>query len=447
MVQSHSQLRIIDDAQKRRVIAVVGSGAAGLAAAWSLSKDHEVHLFESEKRLGGHAHTVDLDLDGVNIPVDTGFIVFNDVNYPSLMAAFDALGVATEESDMSFSVSADDGRFEYSGRWPSGLLAQKRNLISPTYWAMLRDIRRFCAKAADDLPGIEGAQVTLNDYLDARGFSRVFRDRYLFPMVAAIWSLPTEGAETMPAAAVIRFFIAHGLLRLSHRPQWRTVTGGSRNYVERLISDFDGTVHSGNAIKAVIGDAEGVSLSIEGIGPQRFDDVVVATHGDQALNLLIAPSKLESRTLGAFKYSSNHVVLHGDDKLMPRRKSAWASWNFIEAGNGRQGVTYWMNLLQNLPTPQPVFVTLNPPRETDPAHTYRSFNYAHPIFDQGAISAQSELPAIQGRNHTWFCGSYFGYGFHEDAFASGLRVAAQLDAFREARPNGQSRQRENHAHG
>jgi predicted NAD/FAD-binding protein len=439
-------LPTIDDAHKSRVIAVVGSGAAGLAAAWSLSKGHEVHLFESEKRLGGHAHTVDLDLGGDLIPVDTGFIVFNDVNYPSLIAAFDALGVATEESNMSFSVSADDGRFEYAGRWPGGLLAQKRNLISPVYWAMLRDIRRFYAEAAGDLPGLEDAQVTLSDYLDARGFSRGFRDRHLFPMVAAIWSLPTEGAETMPAAAVIRFFKAHGLLRLRHRPQWRTVTGGSRNYVKRLIGDFDGTVHSENAVKAVIGDDEGVTLSIEGIGPQRFDDVVVATHGDQALNLLITPSKLESRTLGAFKYSSNRVVLHGDHKLMPRRKSAWASWNFIETAHGRQGVTYWMNLLQNLPTKQPVFVTLNPPRETDSARTYRTFNYAHPIFDQRAISAQSELQAIQGRNHTWFCGSYFGYGFHEDAFASGLRAAEQLDAFRETHPNGLPRQWESHAH-
>ena len=216
--------------------------------------------------------------------------------------------------------------------------------------------------------------------------------------------------------------------------------------MKRLIGDFHGTVHLGKGVKAVIGDAEGVTLSIEGIGPQRFDDVVVATHGDQALNLLRAPSKLEARILGAFKYSSNRVVLHGDHKLMPRRKSAWASWNFIEAANGRQGVTYWMNLLQNLPITQPVFVTLNPPREPDLERTYGTFNYAHPIFDQGAISAQSEMEVLQGRNHTWFCGSYFGYGFHEDAFASGLRAAEQLDAFREVHPNGRPQQRDNHAH-
>jgi predicted NAD/FAD-binding protein len=446
MVKSRSQFRTAIDAQKRQAIAVVGSGAAGLAAAWSLAKDHEVDLFESDKRLGGHAHTVDLNLDGANIPVDTGFIVFNDVNYPSLTAVFDALGVATEESNMSFSVSADDGRFEYSGRWPGGLLAQKRNLMSPAFWFMLRDVRRFYARAADDLPEIEEAQITLKDYLDARGFGRGFRDRYLFPMVAAIWSLPTEGAEGMPAAAVIRFFKAHGLLRLRHRPQWRTVTGGSRNYVKRLISDFDGTIHSGHAIKAVISDAEGVTLSIEGVGPQRFDHVVVATHGDQALDLIVAPSKLEARILGAFQYSSNRVVLHGDDRLMPRRKSAWASWNFIESADGGQGVTYWMNLLQNLPTTQSVFVTLNPPREAELSLTYGIFNYQHPIFDQGAIAAQSELHTIQGRNHTWFCGSYFGYGFHEDAFASGLRAASQLNELLDPHPNERPRQWGSHAH-
>jgi predicted NAD/FAD-binding protein len=411
-----------------RRIAVVGAGAAGLAAAWALSKDHDVHLFESADRLGGHAHTVDLEVEGVNVPVDTGFIVFNDVNYPSLTAAFDTLGVATQESDMSFSVSTNGGRFEYSGRWPGGVLAQKKNLMSPTYWRMLRDIRRFYTRAAGTLAEVESAQFTLADYIAWSGYGRAFRDRHLLPMVAAIWSLPTGDAENMPAAAVIRFFEAHGLLRLRHRPQWRTVRGGSRSYVDRIIADMDATIHAGRPVKAITRQPDGVILSVPGIGPLEFDDVVVATHGDQALKLLRAPFGAETQVLGAFKYSANRAVLHGDRRLMPRRRAAWASWNFIETPDGRQGVSYWMNLLQNLRTQEPVLVTLNPPMDPDPLLTFGIFAYDHPVFDQGAISAQRGLDALQGRDHTWFCGSYFGYGFHEDAFASGLRAAALLDA-------------------
>ena len=408
-------------------IAVIGSGAAGLAAAWSLARTHDVHLFEAEDRSGGHAHTVDIEVDGKRLAVDTGFIVFNDVNYPSLTAMFETLGVATQKSDMSFSVSADAGRFEYSGHWPGGLFAQKRNLLSPSYWRMLGDIRRFYAAAAGDLPGLEAGKVSLNDYIARSGFSPVFRDRHLLPMVGAIWSLPTDGAGEMPAAAVIRFFRAHGLLRLRRRPQWRTVTGGSRRYVARLLEDFGGTLHLGCPVTAVARDGGGVSLSVDGGGGGHFDHVVIAAHGDQALALVKGASATESRLLGAFRYSTNRVVLHGDARLMPRRRAAWAAWNFIEAA-GRQGVSYWMNLLQGLPTPHPVLVTLNPPVDPDPDLIYGDYVYSHPVFDQGAIDAQVELDTIQGNGGLWFCGSYCGYGFHEDAFASGLRVAENLAA-------------------
>ncbi len=410
-----------------RRIAVIGSGAAGLAVAWALAKQHDVHLFEADDRLGGHAHTVDIDVDGARIPVDTGFIVFNEVNYPSLTQMFDALGIVTQKSEMSFSVSVDRGRFEYSGRWPGGILAQKRNLVSPTYWRMLSDIRRFYARAAGDLVALEGGKVSLDDYIAEAGFSPVFRDRHLFPMVGAIWSLPTEGAGNMPAAAVIRFFRAHGLLHLRHRPQWRTVTGGSRRYVERLIDDFGGTVHQGRPVREVVSNGAGVVLSVERDGVLNFDEVVIAAHGDQALRLLKSPAESRSRVLGAFRYSANTVVLHSDLRLMPYRHSAWAAWNFIEVG-GRQGISYWMNCLQGLPTEVPILVTLNPPIEPDPSLTYGRYAYDHPIFDQGALDAQAQLDGVQGRDGIWFCGSYFGHGFHEDAFASGLRTAASLNA-------------------
>jgi predicted NAD/FAD-binding protein len=446
MVQSPPQFQPAANGRDRRRIAVVGAGAAGLAAAWALSRDHDVHLFESADRFGGHAHTVDFDVGGVDVAVDTGFIVFNDVNYPSLIAAFDALGVATQESDMSFSVSADGGRFEYSGRWPGGLLAQKTNLMSPNYWRMLRDIRRFYARAAGDLARLECDQVTLADYIARSGFCRAFRDRHLLPMVAAIWSMPTGDAQDMPAAAVIRFFQAHGLLRLRDRPQWRTITGGSRRYVERIIGDMDATVHAGRPVTAITRRSDGVGLSVTGLGPLDFDHVVLATHGDQALRLLRAPSSAETRVLGAFKYSANRAVLHGDRRLMPRRQTAWASWNFIETGDGRQGVTYWMNLLQNLPTPEPILVTLNPPIDPDPLLTHGTFLYEHPVFDQGAISAQRHLDTLQGGHHTWFCGSYFGYGFHEDAFASGLEAAARLNGSLVPRPCAPDRQWDAHTH-
>ncbi len=411
----------------RRRIAVIGSGAAGLAAAWSLAKRHDVHLFEADDRLGGHAHTVDLNLDGGQIPVDTGFIVFNEINYPSLTQMFDALGIVTQKSQMSFSVSVENGRFEYSGRWPGGLLAQKRNLISPTYWRMLADIRRFYARAADDLAALERGKTTLDDYIADVGFASVFRDCHLLPMVGAIWSLPTEAAGTMPAAAVVRFFRAHGLLHLRNRPQWRTVTGGSRQYVRRLIDDFGGTLHQARPVKDIVPNGAGVALAVAGEGILNFDAVVIAAHGDQALKLLKSPDESQARVLGAFRYSTNTVVLHSDVRLMPHRRSAWAAWNFIETG-GRQGISYWMNCLQALPTGIPILVTLNPPVAPDPCLIHGRYTYEHPIFDQDAIDAQGCLDGIQGKGNVWFCGSYFGYGFHEDAFASGLRTAARLHA-------------------
>ncbi|MDX1484195.1 MAG: FAD-dependent oxidoreductase [Alphaproteobacteria bacterium] len=412
-------------------IAVIGSGAAGLGAAWELAKAHHVHLFEADDRLGGHAQTVDIPIDDDVVSVDTGFIVYNEANYPHLTKAFDRLGVATEASDMSFSLSIGDGRFEYSGRWPGGLMSQKRNLISPAYWAMLRDIRAFYTGAESDLPRVAEGDLSLGAYIAERGFSASFRDRHLLPMVAAIWSLPTTAAAEMPAAPVIRFFRAHGLLKLRNRPQWRTVSGGSRNYVARIIAQSGVAVSKGRPVTGLRRIPGGVEVTVAGQDPRRFDHAVLATHGDQALKLLTDPTPREAEVLSAFKYSANRVVLHTDAGLMPKRRSAWASWNFIETADRRQGVTYWMNRLQNLETTTPILVTLNPPREPDPALVFGTYAYDHPILGRDAISAQPALQSIQGRHRTWFCGSYFGYGFHEDAFASGLAAAAALEASEE----------------
>jgi predicted NAD/FAD-binding protein len=292
---------------------------------------------------------------------------------------------------------------------------------------MLRDIRAFYSRAVDDLETVAREDLTLDAYIQWCGFSAAFRDRHLLPMVAAIWSSPTAEAGEMPAAPIIRFFHAHGLLQIKNRPQWRTVTGGSRNYVSRIVADSGATVYTGCPVAGIRRTANGVDIAVGG-GLRTFDHVVLATHGDQALRLLSDPTEAEAKALAAFKYSSNRVVLHCDARLMPRRRSAWAAWNFLETGDGRQGVTYWMNCLQNLETSSPILVTLNPPREPDPDLVYGTFDYDHPILGREAMGAQPSLDAIQGPHRTWFCGSYFGYGFHEDAFASGLAVAARFEA-------------------
>jgi uncharacterized protein len=407
-------------------IAVVGSGISGLSAAWLLSQRHRVTLFEADSRIGGHSHTV---VAG-NTPVDTGFIVYNEQTYPNLTALFHHLGVPTKPTEMSFAVSLDRGRLEYSGTDLGGLFAQRRNLASPRFWSMLRDLERFYRRAPQDLPTM--GSLGLGAYLDDLGCGAAFRDDHLYPMAAAIWSTPVGDIPDYPAAAFVRFCENHGLLKLGHRPVWRTVEGGSREYVARLTRSFADRISTARPVRRIMRPTAGVELDL-GDGIQRFDHVVLATHADQALALLGDADARERRILGAFGYRRNEAVLHSDPSLMPRRRRVWSSWNY--ASEGRAGgpalsVTYWMNRLQGLPDASPLFVTLNPIRQPDPSLVHRRDIYDHPVFDAAAGAAQARLWSLQGVRGSWFCGAYFGAGFHEDGLQAGLAVAEQLGGVR-----------------
>ncbi|MDO1580621.1 NAD(P)/FAD-dependent oxidoreductase [Rhizobium oryzicola] len=412
--------------QKSR-IAIVGSGISGLSAAWLASQKAEVVLYEADNRLGGHSNTVTVPTPHGDIAVDTGFIVFNDKNYPNLVALFDHLKVATEASDMSFAASIDDGAFEYSGTGLKGLLGQKSNAARPRFWRMLSDVLRFYREAESLMNRADLIGVTLGDYLDRERYSKAFIDDHLLPMGAAIWSMTTQDMRAYPLHAFIRFFVHHGLILLTGRPRWRTVTGGSREYVSRLIADFRGEVRKACPVARIERHADGVTV-IDGLGNRdRFSDVIIATHANDALSLLAEPTRPEREVLGAFRYTDNVAVLHRDENLMPRRKAVWSSWNYI--GGKRTGddqplcVTYWMNLLQNIDNRDPLFVTLNASREIRPEAIIRTFHYTHPLFDQSAMEAQKQLWDLQGQNNTWFCGAHFGSGFHEDGLQAGLAVA------------------------
>lgn len=421
-------------AQAVKKIAVIGGGIAGLGAAWSLSRRHEVTLFERAARLGGHANTVTLDLDGRAVPVDTGFIVYNAPNYPNLVALFEATGVGSDATDMSFGVSLDDGRLEYAGSNLRGLFAQPGNAVRGRFWRMLRDIRRFYSSAADYLNG-GAAEFSIAELLVRESYSRAFIDDHLIPMAAAIWSASQRDIERYPADAFIRFFDNHGLLNLRDRPQWRTVSGGSENYIARVLADAALNVRAGARVAGIRRAGDGVIIRDAGGDSMRFDEVVIATHGDEALQLLDDPSRQECDTLQAFTYSNNVAYLHEDPRLMPHRRAAWASWNYLRgvanvAEDAPLCVTYWMNKLQNLATTRNLFVTLNPPVPPDERLTHGVFRYEHPIFTARTTAAQARSRGVQGAAGTWFCGSYLGHGFHEDALQSGLWVAEQLGCAR-----------------
>jgi len=422
-------------------IAVIGSGIAGLGCAWLLDRaGHDVVVYESQARAGGHANTVDAPRpDGAGtVAVDTGFIVFNDRTYPNLCALFDAVGVASRASSMSFAVSARDGGLEYSGSGLAGLFAQRRNLARPRHWRMIRDVLRFYREAPALLDG-RGSPAdgpTLGDYLAEGGYGRAFVDDHLLPMGAAIWSAPVAEMMRFPAASFVRFFANHGLLSLSDRPCWRTVIGGSRAYVAALTAPLRDRLRLGAGAAAVGRRADGV-LVRDGDGQADvFDHAVLACHADEALALIAAPTPAEGEILGAFRFEANRAVLHADPALMPRRRRAWASWNYLTArGDGaaaqtKTSVTYWMNGLQGIDPDVPLFVSLNPLREPDPARTVAAFDYAHPQFDAHAIAAQRRLGEIQGADRLWFCGAWCGYGFHEDGLSAGLAVAEALGARR-----------------
>ncbi|MDQ0455506.1 NAD(P)/FAD-dependent oxidoreductase [Rhizobium paknamense] len=411
-------------------VAVIGSGISGLSAAWLLSRSRPVVLYESETRAGGHSNTVEVAAAGKTVPVDTGFIVYNERNYPNLVALFEQLKVPTLDSNMSFAVSLRSGGFEYSGSGLGGLLGQRRNAFSPRFWRMVSDIMRFYKSADALLERSDLIAATLGDYLALEQYSEAFIEDHLLPMGAAIWSTTAADMRAYPLHAFLRFFINHGLVELKNRPQWRTVSGGSREYVGRLLSAFAGEVRLGRKVVRVERHEGGVDVVTADGQRDRFDDVVIATHADQALALLEDADGQERALLGAFGYTANTAVLHSDPALMPKRRAVWSSWNYIgnrnETADAALCVTYWMNRLQSLDPAVPLFVTLNPSRDIDPKTIHASFDYSHPLFDAKAIAAQRRIWQLQGRRRTWFCGAHFGSGFHEDGLQAGLAVAEQL---------------------
>lgn len=414
-------------------IAVVGTGISGLSAAWLLSARHQVTVYESADRLGGHSNTVEVSLEGKSVPIDTGFIVFNRHTYPNLTALFVHLGVKTEDSDMSFGISLDGGSTEYHCSGLGGVFAQKRNLFRPRHWQMVRDILRFQREAPSDVARLGGRSVALGDYLRQAGYSRTFQEDHLLPMASAIWSTSHADTRAYPVQSLVSFFANHGLLTTKKDVLWETVSGGSRQYVACLARALAGAIRldcpvaniqrSGNTV--IVTDATGTA--------QSFDHVVLASHADQSLAVLADADARERSLLGSFRYSRNLAVLHTDTSFMPKNPRVWSSWNFVgqrKAPHEGVAITYWMNRLQNLPVKTPVFVTLNPAQAPHHGTLLHSEIYHHPVFDTATAMAQENLWSLQGRRNTWFCGAYFGAGFHEDGLQAGLAVAEQLGGVR-----------------
>jgi predicted NAD/FAD-binding protein len=418
-----------------RRFAVVGSGIAGLAAARGLRAAGPVTLFEAGAWFGGHTHTVDLTLDGVTHGVDTGFLVFNERTYPNLIRLFAELDIETAASEMSFSVQARADRLEWSGCNLDTVFAQRANLVRPAFWRMLADLRRFnrlaTALATDgSAEGLARLDQPTGDFLAANRFSAAFRDWYFLPMIGCIWSCPTEQMLRFPIATLIRFCHNHGLLQVTGRPAWRTVRGGARRYVSRMLESI-ADARLNNPVRSVRRLASGgVQVSTD-TGTEHFDAVVMACHSDQALALLADPGEHERSVLGAIRYHPNRAVLHTDTRVLPTRRRAWAAWNYEHAGDAaREGsavcLHYLLDRLQPLPFGRPVIVSLNPVAEPDPALVHGDFAYSHPVYDRDAVAAQARLGALQGERDTWYCGAWTGYGFHEDGLRSGLAVAAAL---------------------
>ena len=415
-------------------IAVIGGGVAGIVAAHLLQNDHQVTLFEQHDYLGGHTHTVTIE-EGpdAGTGVDTGFIVFNEATYPLFIAFLDQLGVASRATEMSFGFHCRETGFTYAGNNLNGVFSQRANLVSPRFWRFLLEIGRFCRQAEADLAG-DADLGTLADYLARHRFQPFMADHYLAPMAAAIWSTPAGRVTAFPARSFLRFFKNHGLLDLRHRPRWRTVSGGSHSYVRAFRDRFRGAIRLDSPVQQVRRADDGVELAFADRSAERFDAVVVAAHADQALRLLADPSADESRLLGAWRYELNTTVLHTDTSVLPPAERAWACWNFRRE-RGDQGerpvyVTYSMNLLQGLATRRHYLVTLNRPGGYDEGQVLARMDYHHPLYTDASMATQAALPSLNGVRRTWFCGSYFGYGFHEDAVRSAHQAVPHLQAER-----------------
>ena len=423
----------------RKRIAVIGSGISGLSAAYHLRKQADVTLFEAGSSFGGHTHTVDVTLPSpqgmVTHGVDTGFLVFNERTYPGLIGLFAELQVQTSASDMSFSVqtprASGQRAMEWSGSNLNTVFAQRSNLLSPTFLGMLRDVLRFntLANALAERGEDHALMQPLGEFLEAHKFGSAFRHWYLLPMLGCIWSCPTDQMLQFPVATMVRFCHNHGLIQVVNRPQWFTVTGGAKHYVEKLLRHIPHT-HLQTPVKRIERNDSGARVFTE-TGSEVFDAVVLACHADQALSLLAQPTPQEQALLGAIRYHPNKAVLHTDTSVMPKKKLAWAAWNYERATDlglesSRVCLHYWINRLQPLPFSQDVVVSLNPVRAIDPSKVLGEYDYAHPVFDLGAIKAQSQLPSLQGQQNTWYAGAWMGYGFHEDGFKAGRDAALEI---------------------
>jgi predicted NAD/FAD-binding protein len=415
-------------------IAVIGAGIAGNVAAYRLAPEHDISVFEADSHVGGHAHTHLVEQAGHPYHVDTGFIVFNDRTYPHFIALLDELGVASQPSSMSFSVRVEHSGLEYNGTSLAGLFAQRRNLVRPSFLRMVRDILRF-NREAPALLGSADDTLSLGDYLAANAYSREFVEHYIVPMGAAIWSTDAKRMHAFPAVYFVRFFHHHGMLSVDDRPRWRTVAGGSARYVERMTARYRSRIRIDTPVEHIRRMAGQVFVKARGCATERFDAAVIACHSDQALTLLDDPTPQEREVLGAITYQPNEAVLHTDARLMPRARRAWAAWNYhvLDGPTDRVALTYNMNTLQSLAAPEPFLVTLNRSDAIDPARVIKRITYHHPLFTPAAVAAQRRQREINGVNATYFCGAYWGFGFHEDGVVSALRAVAHFGEDLEAR--------------
>ena len=404
-------------------IAVIGSGISGLSAAYYLSKKFKVDLFEQEDYFGGHSCTYDIKKEKKTIPVDLGFIVFNELTYPNLVNFFKELKVPYEKSDMSFSVSIQGSNIEYGGRGLKALFANKSNIFNFNFLKMIAEIISFYKSAPSLIKNnLDGE--TLGSYLDKSNFSKYLVEYHIIPMVAAIWSMPFSKAKDMPLKLFLNFFINHGLFKLKNRPQWYTVTGRSRTYVKKVLEKISGEIFKNYKVNSINRNENNVRIKI-GDDYLDYDHVVLASHADQSLKILDKPTEEEQRILSKFKYVSNEAILHSDERFMPKKRLAWSSWNSISNGN-QTCVTYWLNNLQNLKCEENFFLTLNPISEINKKNIIKNINFTHPYFNSETLKYQKSLLSIQGKKRTWFCGSYFSYGFHEDGLNSGIEIANKL---------------------
>ena len=400
-------------------LAVIGSGISGLSAAYHFSKNHKVDLFEQDDHFGGHSLTYDIKEEDKVVPVDLGFIVFNEQTYPNLISFFRELDVPFEKSNMSFSVSVKDSNVEYGGSGLNAIFANKKNLLNLKFLKMINEIISFYKKAPS-LLNHNLSEDTLGNYLEKSKLSKYFIDYHIIPMVAAIWSMPFEKAKDMPLKLFLNFFINHGLFKLKNRPQWYTVTNRSRAYVNKVLEKISGEVFKNYKVSKILRSENNVRISI-GNEYLDYDHVILASHADQSLKILEEPTSEEDKILKRFSYVSNKAYLHIDENLMPLRKSAWSSWNSITKDN-RTCITYWLNKLQNLKTSKNYFLTLNPVEQINNNKILKKIDFTHPYFNKENVKLQKDLHKLQGKKRTWFCGSYFGYGFHEDGLKSSIEL-------------------------